>query len=39
MPVGHLGSAEELANAYLYLLTNPYMTGSIVTVDGGLALI
>ena len=39
LPVGHLGSAEELANAYLSLLTNPYITGSVVTVDGGLALV
>ena len=39
LPVGHLGSAEELANAYLSLLINPYMTGSVVTVDGGLSLV
>lgn len=39
LPVGHLGSAEELANAYLSLLTNPYMTGSVITVDGGLTLV
>ncbi len=39
LPTGHLGSAEELAGAYLSLLTNPYMTGSVVTVDGGLTLV
>ncbi len=39
LPVQHLGTAEELANAYLALLTNPYMTGSVVTVDGGLTLV
>lgn len=39
LPVGHLGSADELADAYLSLLTNPYMTGSVVTVDGGLTLV
>lgn len=39
LPVGHLGSAEELANAYISLLTNSYITGSVVTVDGGLTLV
>ena len=39
LPVAHLGTAEELAHAYLSLLTNPYVTGSVLTVDGGLALI
>ncbi|MEO1050171.1 MAG: SDR family oxidoreductase [Bacteroidota bacterium] len=39
LPVEHLGTADELAHAYLSLLTNPYMTGSVVTVDGGLTLV
>ena len=39
LPVGHLGTAQELAHVYLSLLTNPYMTGSVVTADGGLALV
>lgn len=39
LPVKHLGTAEELAHAYLSILTNPYMTGSVVTVDGGLTLV
>lgn len=38
LPVKHLGKAEELAYAYYATLTNPYMTGSVVTVDGGLTL-
>ena len=39
LPVKHLGTAEELAHAYLSILTNPYMTGSVVIVDGGLTLV
>lgn len=39
LPVQHLGTPEELAHIYYSVLTNPYMTGSIITVDGGLALL
>ncbi len=39
LPVQHLGTAEELAYTYFNALTNPYMTGSTITVDGGLTLI
>ncbi|MEM8909185.1 MAG: SDR family oxidoreductase, partial [Bacteroidota bacterium] len=39
LPVKHLGTAEELAYAFFNALTNPYMTGSTITVDGGLTLI
>ena len=39
LPVGHLGKAEELAYAYYSLLTNTYITGSTLAVDGGLTLI
>lgn len=39
LPVQHLGTPKELAHIYYSVLTNPYMTGSIVTVDGGLALL
>ncbi len=37
--VKHLGSPEELADAYISLMTNTYITGSILKVDGGLTLI
>ncbi len=37
LPVGHLGSPEELAAAYLSLITNTYITGVVLPVDGGLA--
>ncbi|WP_238858014.1 SDR family oxidoreductase [Poritiphilus flavus] len=39
LPVEHLGTPQELAYAYYSILTNPYMTGSITNVDGGLTLI
>ncbi len=39
LPVKHLGTPEELAYAYFSILTNPYMTGGITNVDGGLSLI
>lgn len=39
LPVKHLGTAEELAYAFYSILTNPYMTGSTVSVDGGLTLL
>ena len=39
LPVAHLGTAEELAYTYFNALTNPYMTGTTITVDGGLTLI
>ncbi|WP_298540930.1 SDR family oxidoreductase [uncultured Aquimarina sp.] len=39
LPVEHLGTADELAYTYFNALTNPYMTGTTITVDGGLTLI
>jgi NAD(P)-dependent dehydrogenase (short-subunit alcohol dehydrogenase family) len=39
LPVRHLGTADELAYAYYSVLTNPYMTGSLIPVDGGLSII
>jgi len=34
LPVQHLGQAEELAQAVLSLMTNTYITGAILPVDG-----
>jgi NAD(P)-dependent dehydrogenase (short-subunit alcohol dehydrogenase family) len=39
LPVQHLGQAEELAQAVLSLMTNTYITGVILPVDGGLTLL
>jgi NAD(P)-dependent dehydrogenase (short-subunit alcohol dehydrogenase family) len=35
---GRVGEADDIAHAYLYCLTQPFATGSILTVDGGTAL-
>ncbi|NVO32261.1 SDR family oxidoreductase [Hymenobacter lapidiphilus] len=39
LPVRHLGEPAELAHAILFLMTNSYTTGTILSVDGGLALV
>lgn len=36
--VQRLGTAEEIARAILFMMANPYMTGAIMTVDGGYTL-
>jgi NAD(P)-dependent dehydrogenase (short-subunit alcohol dehydrogenase family) len=38
LPVGHLGQPDELAHAILFLMTNPYVTGILLPVDGGVML-
>jgi 3-oxoacyl-[acyl-carrier protein] reductase len=37
-PLQRLGSAAEVAEAVLFLLDASWVTGSILTVDGGLTL-
>lgn len=39
IPVGHVGEAEEIAEAYLYLMRQSYVTGQVVVVDGGAMLV
>jgi NAD(P)-dependent dehydrogenase (short-subunit alcohol dehydrogenase family) len=34
-PVGRIGTTDEVAQAVLSLLENPFITGTILTVDGG----
>ena len=36
LPVGRLGTVEEIAQATLVLATNEWMTGTVLTVDGGM---
>jgi NAD(P)-dependent dehydrogenase (short-subunit alcohol dehydrogenase family) len=36
--LGTIGEAEEIAMAHLYLMQNAYVTGTVLTVDGGLLL-
>ncbi|MGC2964316.1 SDR family oxidoreductase [Paraburkholderia graminis] len=39
MPVGRVGEAEDLAQTYVYLMTNRYATGQTMIVDGGGVLV
>eukprot|EP00956_Cyclotella_meneghiniana_P024489 scaffold49232_cov103-Cyclotella_meneghiniana.AAC.5 len=36
LPVGRLGTVEDIAHATLLLAVNEWMTGNILTVDGGM---
>jgi len=38
IPAGRVGEPGDIARAYLYCLTQPFATGSILTVDGGTVL-
>jgi NAD(P)-dependent dehydrogenase (short-subunit alcohol dehydrogenase family) len=39
LPVRHVGEAEEIAEAYLYLMRQRYGTGQVLVVDGGAMLV
>jgi NAD(P)-dependent dehydrogenase (short-subunit alcohol dehydrogenase family) len=39
LPVGHVGDAAEIAQAYLYLMRQSYGTGQVIVVDGGAVLV
>jgi NAD(P)-dependent dehydrogenase (short-subunit alcohol dehydrogenase family) len=39
LPVGHVSSAEEIAQAVALLATNTSMTGTILHIDGGARLV
>ncbi|GLS19088.1 short-chain dehydrogenase [Labrys miyagiensis] len=39
LPVGRVGEAEDIAQTYLYLMTNRYSTGQTILVDGGGVLV
>jgi 3-oxoacyl-[acyl-carrier protein] reductase len=36
IPVGRLGTPEEVADLALAMLRNGYLTNKVVTLDGGL---
>ena len=38
LPLGRVGKAEEVASAILFLMSNPYVTGTTIDVDGGALL-
>jgi NAD(P)-dependent dehydrogenase (short-subunit alcohol dehydrogenase family) len=39
LPVGRVGEADDIANAYLYLMRQGYSTGQVIVVDGGGVLV
>ena len=36
LPVGRMGTVEEIANAVVYLCASEWSTGTILTIDGGM---
>lgn len=38
IPLGRFGEPDEVAQAVLFLLESPYVTGQVLVVDGGLQL-
>jgi NAD(P)-dependent dehydrogenase (short-subunit alcohol dehydrogenase family) len=39
LPVGRIGSADDVAQAFLFLMTNQFITGAMIRIDGGSVLI
>ncbi|MGA7489638.1 MAG: SDR family oxidoreductase [Xanthobacteraceae bacterium] len=39
LPVGRVGEADDLAQAYLYLMREGFSTGQVIVVDGGAVLV
>ena len=37
-PLGRIGETHEIAEAIAYFVTAPWTTGTVLEVDGGLAL-
>lgn len=35
IPMGHFGSADDIASVAVMLATNEYMTGQTISVNGG----
>ena len=38
LPAGKVGEAKDIAMGYLFAINNPYVTGSIIDIDGGALL-
>lgn len=38
LPVGRVGEASDIAEAYLYLMREAFSTGQVIAVDGGTML-
>ncbi|QRW20765.1 Enoyl-(Acyl carrier protein) reductase [Rhizoctonia solani] len=35
LPVGHVGTPEETAEAYIFAAKRTYLTGQVIVIDGG----
>jgi len=35
LPARHFGQPEDIAQAIVFLMTNPYVTGHTLIIDGG----
>ncbi len=35
LPVGHVAEPQEIADGYLYLMRQTFVTGQTLTIDGG----
>ena len=35
LPLGRVGSTDEIAQAVLFMMTNGYLTGQVIDIDGG----
>ncbi|GMA54209.1 hypothetical protein GCM10025857_55660 [Alicyclobacillus contaminans] len=38
IPLQHLGNPEDVAQTAIFLAQNPYITGQVISVDGGLTI-
>ena len=38
IPLGRMGEASDVADAVVFLLSSPYITGEVLRVDGGIAM-
>jgi NAD(P)-dependent dehydrogenase (short-subunit alcohol dehydrogenase family) len=39
LPVGRIGRPEEVAGAVMFLMSNGYVTGAVLPIDGGGGLV
>ena len=39
LPVGRIGQPLEVAEAYVYLMTSPFITGTVLRIDGGAGVV
>ena len=36
LPVGRAGAPEDIADGYLFAIDNPFVTGAVIDIDGGV---